>query len=239
MSEKTAIVIPARLASERLPFKPLIEFAGVPMIIRVALTCHKLLNKQNVFVSTPDNEIIDLCRTNDIQVIKSSINAKSGTDRLVEFCSEYNYKEIINVQGDELLLTEDCLRDFITKSSNNKNCTIGVTQIKDPLELGKSSVVKVAHSNNKLIYASRSDIPSSAYSENLKLFKHTGLYKFTPESLRKFSSYKPGFLENIEKIEILRLIENRISVDIVELFDYFFTIDTNEDVLLARSILEK
>ena len=239
MQNSLAIVIPARLESERLPLKPLIKFAGIPMVIRVAQLCAKTLEPENIYVTTPDNEILETCKEYGVQAIKSSMSARSGTDRLVEFAEKYEYSHIVNVQGDELLLTEKCLNKFIFDSRNSTNCTIGVAKISTESEVNKASVVKVAFSGNRLIYASRSAIPSYIYSNSPETYKHTGLYMFTKDSLKHFSYFGEGFLEQIEKVEILRLIENRIPVDIVEVDNYLFTIDTEEDVKLARSILEK
>ena len=239
MKSDFAIVIPSRMKSVRLPQKPLIKFNDVPMIVQVALTCAKVIDLKHIFVTTPDEIIIDTCRKNGIQAIKSSANALSGTDRLVDFSEAHEFKKIINVQGDELLLKDKTLRKFISDSINKQNCTVGVAKIENQTEIEKASVVKVACSNEKFIYASRSSVPSTVYSNRSVTFKHTGLYMFTKESLKLFSSFPQGLLEISEKIEILRLIENRVPVDVTEVEDYLFTIDTEEDVAQARLILEK
>lgn len=238
MGMKTAIVIPARLGSTRLLNKPLIEFDGIPMIAHVANTCKKVFAGEDVYVSTPDEEILATCKSFKINSIKSSANAASGTDRVAEFAAAKDYSRIINVQGDELLLTKECLEDFIQKTELRTNCTVGITRITSEEESNKPSVVKVAKSEDRMIFASRSPIPNLSYASNKQIFKHTGLYMFTTESLELFSKSQPGELEKIERVEILRLIENRIPVDVVEVFNYFFTIDTEEDVQMARNILE-
>ena len=239
MKSDYAIVIPARMDSVRLPQKPLIKFNNVPMVVQVALTCAKVLDLKYIFVATPDEIIIETCRKNGIQAIKSSADAQSGTDRLVEFSETYKFDKIINVQGDELLLNHNTLRRFIEDSTNKQNCTVGVAKITNQAEINKTSVVKVACSNGKLIYASRSSVPSTVYYSSSLSFKHTGLYMFTKKSLKFFSSFPQGILEKTEKIEILRLIENRVPVDVAEVEDYLFTIDTEEDVTQARLLLEK
>ncbi len=239
MKSDFAIVIPARLQSVRLPEKPLIEFNNVPMIVQVAQTCSKVIDLKNIFVTTPDKKIIDICQKYGIQAIYSSINAQSGTDRLVEFSEKYHFEKIINVQGDELLLKAETLKKFILGTINNKNATVGVARIENNEEIEKASVVKVATSNGKLIYASRSCVPSTAYANNFQTFKHTGLYMFTKESLKIFSSFIPSKLELVEKIEILRLIENRVPVDVIEIENYLFTIDTEEDAINARLKLKE
>ena len=238
MSEKTAIVIPARLDSTRLPNKPLIEFNGIPMIIHVANTCREVFDGENIYVSTPDDQILSFCDSFKIKSIKSSKNAASGTDRLAEFARITDYSKVINVQGDELLLTKECLADFLEKTEHRTNCTVGITKIISNEEFNKTSVVKVAKSDDRMIFASRSPIPNLSYSKSEISYKHTGLYMFTKDSLELFSSLTPGELEITEKVEILRFIENRVPVDVVEVSNYAFTIDTVEDVEMAKSILE-
>ena len=234
-----AIVIPSRLESTRLPNKPLIKFNGIPMIIHVALTCMKAINPINVFVSSPNKEILDVCRQFNINIHKSSIEAESGTDRIVEFIKTYNFTRIINVQGDELLLNKNCLKNFIKNTKEKNNATIGIAAVSNLSEIKSASVVKIAHSKGKLIYASRSEIPSSNYSRTHKFFKQTGLYMYTRESLEQFSRSIQGELEKIEKVEILRLIENRFPVDVVKVRDYQYTIDTSKNVKDAKALISK
>ena len=173
-----AIVIPSRLESTRLPNKPLIKFKGIPMIIHVALTCMETITPHNVFVSSPNKEILDLCSKFKINTHQSSFGAKSGTDRIVEFIKTNNFTRIINVQGDELLLNKNCLKNFIKNTKEKTNATIGIAAISNLSEIKSASVVKISHSKGKLIYASRSEIPSSHYSQKHKFFKQTGLYMF-------------------------------------------------------------
>jgi len=234
-----AIVIPSRLESTRLPNKPLIKFNGVPMIIHVALTCMEVINPYHVFVSSPNSQIVELCKSYKIKTHRSSIGAKSGTDRLVEFIKITNFSRIINVQGDELLLEKKCLADFIANTLGKTNPTIGIAAVANQAEIQSSSVVKIAHSDGKLIYASRSIIPSTQYSDSHEIFKQTGLYMYTRESLLNFSRFNQGNLEKIEKIEILRLVENRISVDVMEVRNYHFTIDTETNVADAKTLISR
>jgi 3-deoxy-manno-octulosonate cytidylyltransferase (CMP-KDO synthetase) len=234
-----AIVIPSRLESTRLPNKPLIKFNGIPMIIHVALTCMETIAPHNVFVSSPNREILDLCSKFEINTHQSSFEAKSGTDRIVEFIKTNNFTRIINVQGDELLLNKNCLKNFIKNTKEKTNATIGIAAISNLSEVKSASVVKISHSNGKLIYASRSEIPSSCYSQKHKFFKQTGLYMYTRESLVQFSSAVQGELEKIEKVEILRLIENRFPVDVVKVAGYQYTIDTSKNVKDARTLINK
>jgi 3-deoxy-manno-octulosonate cytidylyltransferase (CMP-KDO synthetase) len=233
----TAIVIPARLNSSRLPRKPLIMFDDLPMIIHVAKKCAKVFDSNHIYVSTPDREILDICEKFGVKGIKSSGMARSGTDRLSEFSKNSNYKKIINVQGDELLLPIECLQDFIYRSNLVKNCIVGITRIKSIDEFNNKSVVKVAVSQGRMIYASRSPIPGSHSTEYFPKYKHTGLYLFTKESLKIFSNLQQGPLEIAESVEILRFIENRIPVNVIELENYLYSIDTVQDELNARTLL--
>ena len=138
-----------------------------------------------------------------------------------------------------LILIKFHLKNFIKNTKEKTNATIGIAAISNLSEIKSASVVKISHSKGKLIYASRSEIPSSHYSQKHKFFKQTGLYMYTRESLVQFSRAVQGELEKIEKIEILRLIENRVPVDVVKVADYQYTIDTSKNVKDARTLISK
>jgi 3-deoxy-manno-octulosonate cytidylyltransferase (CMP-KDO synthetase) len=112
--------------------------------------------------------------------------------------------------------------------------TIGVMKIEDETEINSPTVVKVAISGNKLIYASRSPIPFNRDGAHQTYFKHTGLYAFKKAGLREFGQ-GTGDLEDAEKVEILRLLENRVIVRTVEVPKYGSAVDTPEDLERVRS----
>jgi 3-deoxy-manno-octulosonate cytidylyltransferase (CMP-KDO synthetase) len=223
------IIIPARMKSSRLPGKPLLDIQGVPMIIRVALTCKDAVGLDNVLISTPDKEIIDVVKEYGFNSVQSSENCVSGTDRLYEYALDNQDDLIINVQGDEPMITPKIVKDFYETAVKIGKLSVGVTQISNKAEILSEDVVKVAISGDKIIYASRKPISSSCVGQKAIFFKHTGLYSFTRKDLLNFGRYKPGNLEIIEKIEILRLIERHKKVYLITVPNYGRAVDTQED----------
>ena len=233
----TIILIPSRLESTRLPQKPLIEFDGLPMIIKIAKTCIEVVGKSRVIVLTPNIEIIDLCTKYNVHAELSSSECQTGTDRLVNYSEENEFRYYVNVQGDEPLLSAAVLENFIVKAIELDSTVVGISELTDKSEIESGSVVKVATSKSRMIYASRAAIPFDRDGLINKHFKHTGLYVFRKEALQEFKT-KMGPLEEVEKVEILRLIENRIIVRTVEVPNYGPAVDTPQDVLAVQGILD-
>jgi len=202
---------------------------GKPMILRVADKCTQVVGKENVVISTPDNEIIDVCKKNDFLWTKSSEQCRTGTDRLSEFIKENNDSFIVNVQGDEPMISTKIIHDFIEEVKKKQETTIGISRIFDEKLVFEKSVVKVAISENSLIYASRNPLPVASDKGDLTYFKHTGIYGFSREDLDFFGITQAGSLEIAENIEILRLIENQRKVSVVEIPNYGRAVDTIAD----------
>ena len=233
----TIILIPSRLESTRLPQKPLIEFDGLPMIVKIAKTCIEVVGKSSVIVLTPNVEIIEICNTHGIKAELSSIECQTGTDRLVEFSAENDFRYYVNVQGDEPLLTPVVLENFLISAIEQDSTVVGICEISNKAEIESSSVVKVASSRGKMIYASRAPVPFDRDRLVNKHYKHTGLYVFKKEALQEFKR-EMGPLEEIEKVEILRLIENRVIVRTVEVPNYGPAVDTPQDVIAVQKIID-
>ncbi len=235
--QDTIILIPSRLESTRLPQKPLIEFDGLPMIVKIAKTCIEVIGKASVIVLTPNVEIIELCRKYGVNSELSNIECQTGTDRLVEFSEKNDFRFYVNVQGDEPLLTPAVLENFLTSAIEQDSTVVGICELTTKSEIESGSVVKVATSKGKMIYASRAPIPFDRDGLRNKHFKHTGLYVFKKDALQEFKQ-KMGPLEEVEKVEILRLIENRVIVRTVEVPNYGPAVDTPADVLLVQKIID-
>jgi 3-deoxy-manno-octulosonate cytidylyltransferase (CMP-KDO synthetase) len=223
------IIIPTRMKSSRLPGKPLLDIQGIPMIIRVAQTCKDAVGLDNVLIATPDKEIINVVKEYGFNSVQSSENCVSGTDRLSEYALDNKDNLIINVQGDEPMITPKIVRDFYESAVKIGKSCVGVSQISNKAEVLSEDVVKVAISGNKIIYASRKPISSSCVGQKVIFFKHTGLYSFTRSDLINFGRYKPGNLEIIERIEILRLIERHKKIYSITVPNFGRAVDTQED----------
>jgi 3-deoxy-manno-octulosonate cytidylyltransferase (CMP-KDO synthetase) len=137
------ILIPARLNSERLPGKALMDIAGKPMIIRVAEKCSSAIGLENVIVTTPDNEIAKSCENPGFQYVISSKRCQSGTDRLAKFIQKNNDELLINVQGDEPMVPVEVIVNFCDYVSALKETCIGITRIFEDKSINSKNVVKV------------------------------------------------------------------------------------------------
>jgi len=228
------ILIPARLNAQRLPGKPLMDIQGKPMVVRVAEACIQAVGRELVTVSTPDQEIQEICLKYGIDVIVSSTLCESGTDRLVEYAKSFNDDLLINVQGDEPMIPPEIVEDFYNHFMNVAKTCIAVSRIFDDKVLQSRSVVKVATSENRLIYASRLPIGMNQGESSTTYFKHTGLYGFTRNDLLQFGSFNRGPLELFENVEILRLLERGIPVEVYEVANFGRAVDSLEDYIFVN-----
>ncbi len=229
------IIIPARLASSRLPNKVLADIAGMPMVIR---TAKAVANVDKVVIATDSQDVIDIAKEYGIEAVMTSSNCKSGTDRIYEAAKKLNlsYDEIvINVQADEPFIEESVVESMLelTRKYADNDEVIATTcykivpyhEAKDP------NLVKVVTDlNNIALYFSRSTIPYNRESNFNEYKAHLGLYGFTVKKLEMFCTMKSGILEDIEKLEQLRILDNGYKIALTEVKSSSFGIDTQEDL---------
>jgi 3-deoxy-manno-octulosonate cytidylyltransferase (CMP-KDO synthetase) len=238
---RTIALVPARLESTRLEKKLLSLISNTPLIV---LTVKNLINSKlfdEVCVITDSDEIIDILIKYSIKFFKSKGNHDTGTDRISEFANKFNCDVIINVQGDEPFINKSDLNLIINNFKNDNTNEIEAislkTNIKNIDEIEDSSNVKViTDSNSNAIYFSRNPIPHNRSGNNVKYFKHIGVYAFRKNALIKFSKLKKSKLEQAEMIEAIRFIDNGMKIKILEVFNNYIGIDTIEDLKKARKI---
>jgi 3-deoxy-manno-octulosonate cytidylyltransferase (CMP-KDO synthetase) len=240
---RTLVVIPARLASSRLPDKPLALIGDDPMIIHVWRRAVEA-DIGPVLVACGDKAIADAIEQAGGTAIMTDPALPSGSDRVWSAAQAFDpdgtYDCIVNVQGD-LPFLEPRLVQAAVKAMKQGRADIGalVSKITDPDEIKNPSVVKVAidFSSNMTcapaLYFSRSAIPSG----DGPMYHHIGIYAYTRDALRRFVSLQPGGLEIREGLEQLRALENgmRISAGLVDTVP--FGVDTHADLERARLIL--
>jgi len=231
-------IIPARYGSTRLEGKPLVDICGKPMIQRVYEQAKKAL--EFVVVATDDKRIFDVVVAFGGEVVMTSKNHNTGTNRCLEAFEIFsknvnvNFDVILNIQGDEPLLEPDQIKKLVScfdEESTQMATLIVPTTKKEDL---KSGVFVVFDKNYDALYFSRTVIPvirdkSIDGSEHI-FYKHVGMYGFTPESLNKFSSMKQTNLENAEKLEQLRWLENGLKIKLAITTHNSIPVDTFEDV---------
>jgi len=240
-NQKVALIIPARMQSTRLPGKVLKKINNKTILERVFNKCSKVFNKKNIFIATPDLEIINFCKSKNYFFIKTSSSCLTGTDRLYEVAKKLNYNYYINVQADEIFLNSQNIinvySELIKKKYDVINC---YKEIKSKAEYYSNSVPKVVfNQKNELLYMSRAAIPSNKKQIFKKSYKQICVYGFTKSSLLTFGSQrKKTKLENYEDIEILRFIELGTNVKMIQGSGSRLSIDTISDYKLAKKIIK-
>lgn len=239
------IIIPARLNSSRFANKILVDILGYPMVIKTALQVSTL---DKVIIATDSQEVISLAQKYGFDAIMTSINHNSGTDRINEAVNILNVNDeeiIINVQADEPFIEQSVIESVINrvqeiKDQENTLITSCYKQISSE-EADDPNLVKVVlNEANEAVYFSRAKIPyHREHSNTSSYFGHLGIYGFTKKSLNKFCSLNSSKLENIEKLEQLRAIDNGYKISMIEVESKSFGIDTQEDLNKALKIFNK
>ena len=231
-------VIPARLASTRLPRKLLREVAGKPLLAWVVDAARACPQLDRILVAADSEEVASLCRNLDIPVELTSPNLPSGTDRLHAVAQLHDADIYINIQGDEPLLRPDhiaaLLRPFahphVDVSTLKVRCT--------PENIANPNAVKVVTAaDGRALYFSRATIPYDRDGISPPYWKHIGLYAYRKSALNLFPALPPSQLERTERLEQLRFLENGLHV-YVEPTDYdTIGVDTEADLQLVEQLL--
>lgn len=236
-------VIPARFKSSRFPGKPLADIHGKPMIWWVYNQCKKVDEFDKVFVATDSEKIFAVCKDLEIDVVMTSGNHRTGTDRVGEVAKKYPANLIVNIQGDEPLIEPDTIRAAIKPFFNNPELQVTnlMTRITNPVDVVNFTVPKVITNKDGIgIYLTRSTAPYPKGSNNFCYYKQVCVYGFKPEALEFFCEYGlkygKGKIESIEDIEILRFIENGFKVQYIEVDSESVAVDTPIDLERVRTI---
>lgn len=240
------IIIPARLNSSRFENKILVDILGLPMVIRTAKQVSSL---DKVVIATDSEEVIDLAKEHGFDAVMTSSEHQSGTDRINEAVNKLNLAEdeiVVNVQADEPFIEEDVIKAVINRvekvRENDEDIMITSCYKKISSELADdpNHVKVVLNETKNAIYFSRAKVPYHRdHYENSQYYGHLGIYGFTKKSLNKFCSLNPSTLENVEKLEQLRAIDNGHKIAMVEVESKSFGIDTQEDLENALKIFDK
>ena len=211
MSDSFIAVIPARLASTRLPNKPLADIAGKPMVVRVAERA-LLSGASRVVVAVDDQSIFDACQAHGLDVLLTSTQHPTGTDRLSEVATRLQLDDdaiVVNVQGDEPLIPPELITQVAQTLAQHPAADIATAAlaIDDLAEINNPNVVKVAMSQSgQALYFSRAPIPFSRDPQKYqaKCFRHIGMYAYKAGFLKEFSKLAPAPIEEAESLEQLR-----------------------------------
>ena len=242
-------IIPARYGSTRLDGKPLLDIGGKPMVQWVYERAKKAKFIRDVMVATDDKRVMSAVERFGGKAVMTSSSHRSGTDRIAEAAGSLNADVIVNVQGDEPLIEPEMIDEAIKPLLAESSLLISTlkTRIANEEELKDPNVVKVVTDREGFaIYFSRLPIPyvreSSEFgvrSSELKAtyYKHIGLYVYRKDFLLKFAKMKPTPLEDAEKLEQLRVLENGYKIKVVQTKYNSVGVDTQEDLERVREIV--
>lgn len=240
---KVLAVIPARYASTRLPGKPLIKIAGREMILRVCDQLKKANSLDDFVVATDDERIHTLVTQSGYSSLMTMADHPTGTDRMVEVANQRDADLYLNVQGDEPFLDPSVLDDFLTAFERSEGEFDGGTMaspLKNLEELSDPNVVKVVIDHyGKALYFSRAGIPYDRESTEAldDCYRHIGVYLYKRQTLLEYPKLKSSALENREKLEQLRLLQNGKSLFVYETTHHSMGIDTPQDLQKAEEQL--
>jgi 3-deoxy-manno-octulosonate cytidylyltransferase (CMP-KDO synthetase) len=237
---KITAIIPARYSSSRLPGKPLKDICGKTMVQRVYEQVKKVSLVDKVIVATDDQRIFNEVKSFKGNVIMTSKDHKTGTDRLAEVATKIDTDIIVNVQGDEPLINPLVIKSAIEPLLTDDSLKMSTLKhlIKDEEEINNPNIVKVITDKNKnAIYFSRSKIPYARNSQKFNYYKHIGLYVYRKNFLLRFAEMESTPLEVQESLEQLRVIENGYKIKVLETEYDSIGVDTEEDLDKVRNIL--
>jgi len=240
---KTLILIPSRMSATRLPGKPLLEIAGISIVSRVFKIAEET-NIGDVCVATEDQEILDDVKKNGGNAILTT-KAKTGSDRIFEAYKKINPLDvdyILNIQGDEPFIDKKDLTNLNKKGleQNSEIATLGC-KIEDNDIYKNENIVKVKTANEININNFSKALNFYRKIENLSkknTYHHVGVYLYKVSALKKFISLEQTKNEKTLKLEQLRALDNNISIDVFFSNTAPLGIDTREDYLRAKNLLE-
>ena len=238
-------IIPARYASTRFPGKPLALIAGKPLVQRVVEQCRKAQALSEVIVATDDPRIAAVARE-FCRVEVTRADHPSGTDRIAEVAGRCPCDAAVNIQGDEPLI-DPAVIDAVAGALEQHEMSTAATPIRDAAEYENPNVVKVvADAAGRALYFSRRTIPylreaaSRPATEQLAAFpflKHLGIYGYRRAALLRLVQLPVSPLEQAEKLEQLRALENGMAIAVVRVRHDSVGVDVPEDVARVERIL--
>lgn len=241
-------VIPARYASQRLPAKPLLDLLGKTMVQRVYEQAKKAQRLNQVIVATDDDRIASVVRGFGGEVVTTPPEIKSGSDRVAAVAARNDGDIYLNIQGDEPFIAPQMIDQAAEILIDDPRADVGTLarRIDTVEDLVNPGIVKVVVDQNSFaLYFSRSIVPhirdehdTSKWLARRTFYKHIGLYVFRKEFLLRFAKMPPSSLEQSEKLEQLRILENGFKIKVGFTEHDSIPIDTQSDADRAIQILK-
>jgi len=232
-------IIPARLASTRLPRKILREIAGKSMLAHVYEAAKKSSLLREVIIATDSEEVLQVARSQGWRAEMTSSQHRSGTDRVHELAQRMSADIYVNVQGDEPLARPEHLEALLRPMQRPE---VTVSSIMTPCpshDIDNPNAVKVVtDKHGRALYFSRSTIPFNRDQRaGVQYFKHLGFYAYRKAALDRFCTMPESALEAAERLEQLRFLENGIDIYLEETPYNTVGVDTEEDLRRVEEML--
>ncbi|KEZ52164.1 3-deoxy-manno-octulosonate cytidylyltransferase [Metabacillus indicus] len=236
------VIIPARYGSTRFPGKPLANIVGKPMIQHVYENISSSVSVNNVIVATDDERIEKVVKSFGGDCFRTSKEHNTGTDRIAEVAQTIDTDVIVNVQGDEPLISSDLIDELVSPFMDDERLSMSTlkTKIIDMKDIENPNVVKViTDKNNRAIYFSRSVLPYNRENIEFNYYKHIGIYAYRKSFLLDYVQLPYSKLENAESLEQLRAIENGFSIHVSEIDKVLIGVDTPDDIQAVEKYLKR
>ncbi len=236
-------IIPCRYGSTRFKGKPLADIMGRPMFWHVYDRASQCKDLTRVVLATDDDRIFSEAEELGVPVEMTRNDHPSGSDRVLEAAKKIGVHAndiVINIQGDEPALDHKVLTKLITPFADKKVQVTTPVRKMEPEEKDNHDRVKVVfNKDHKALYFSRSLIPFSRDKKPIDIFFHIGIYAFRMKTLKKFVEMGPGYIERIERLEQLRLLENSIPIHVVETEYKSVGVDREKDISEVEKIIKE
>jgi 3-deoxy-manno-octulosonate cytidylyltransferase (CMP-KDO synthetase) len=246
MRPRILTVVPARYASTRFPGKIIAPLAGKPLVYQTYLRACQAKLVSEALIATDDQKVVDALAPFDVRVVMTRVDHASGTDRIAEVAEHTDAEIIVNVQGDEPLLSPEIIDETIQPLLDQPDVVMSTARrlITDPADLDDTNVVKVVCDlNGHALYFSRECIPHIRDAADRAArppchWQHVGLYVYRRDFLLKFARMPQSPLEKLEKLEQLRVLENGYKIAVVDTEYEAVGVDTPADLERVRRLME-
>ncbi len=242
---KKVAIIPARYGSSRLPGKPLLDIHGQPMICHVYRRTASISFMDSVAVATDDERIAECIRAMGGDVFLTDPEHESGTDRIAQVAREMGLSPdtiVVNIQGDQPLISPEPVLQMVELLEQNREldmataaCPMHPDEVDDP-----NRVKVVLDSSYRALYFSRSRIPfdrDGSAPSGPGYLRHIGIYAYSNRFLQKFVDLPASWLENMEKLEQLRALENGFNIGVAVVDQAPLDVDTEADLEKVRNLM--
>ena len=219
---RSIAIIPSRLESSRLPRKALADICGLPMIVHVFRRCQLAESLDEVLVATDSNEIMTVVEQYGGKSIMTSKHHENGTERMAEAARNIEADIFVNVQGDEALVKPEHIDAAVNALIEDENAQVAILVNEFSRRNSPSDIKTVLDEQNNVMYLSRSDIPSSARTDNPPLLKAYHILPFRRDLLLQYATWGKGYLEQIEFHEHLLISDHYLHHTLRCVFQYFY-----------------